>query len=162
MTSPAVPPTSSGAETVVPRPTARSPLTGTSDVVGDAIRAANASFLEAFGRGDAAGMAAAYTADGQVMPAGTDVITGREAIEAFWRSVLALGIAGAALDSMELYHEAGARTATEVGRFTLLGADGAPVDRGKYVVVWQRDAGGRWQIHRDIWTSNQPPAPAST
>ena len=46
--------------------------------------------------------------------------------------------------------------AIELGRYTLLLADGAIADRGKYLVVWKQQDDG-WRLYRDIWNSNEPP-----
>ena len=46
------------------------------------IAAANDTFMAAFKRGDAAGLAALYTEDGQVLPPNADFVTGKPAIEA--------------------------------------------------------------------------------
>jgi uncharacterized protein (TIGR02246 family) len=124
--------------------------------VRDAIGAVNATFLEAFRNGDTATMAACYTASGQVLPPNSEVAEGYKALEEFWRSMIALGFAGATLDTTELYHTPDDRTATELGRYTVIAADGQPADRGSYVVIWQCDDEGRWRIHRDIWASVMP------
>ncbi len=44
-----------------------------------AIAEVNKTFMRAFEKGDAAGVAALYTDDGQVLPPGSDIITGKEA-----------------------------------------------------------------------------------
>ena len=46
----------------------------------NAIAAANQKFLSAFSRGDAAGLAATYTSNGQALPTNSDIIEGRTAI----------------------------------------------------------------------------------
>jgi uncharacterized protein (TIGR02246 family) len=124
--------------------------------VREAIATGTKAFLDAFKRGDAAGMAACYTRDGQVLPPNAEIAEGHTAVENFWRETIALGFSGATLELAELYHTPGDRTATEVGRYIILAADGQPADKGKYVVIWQRDDGGRWLIHRDTWASNLP------
>jgi ketosteroid isomerase-like protein len=43
----------------------------------EAIAAASERFMAVFSRSDAAGVAAAYTADGQVLPPNNDVIAGQ-------------------------------------------------------------------------------------
>jgi uncharacterized protein (TIGR02246 family) len=138
-------PASSTAEsTVVPR-VAPSPR--------DAIEAANARFMAAFGTADPAAIAACYTADAQLLPANSDLVSGKEAIARFWGGALASGIAGARLETAEV--EARDDLAVEVGRYSLTAADGGMLDNGKYVVVWHQDAGS-WKMHRDIWTTNRP------
>src|SRR5687768_4553314 len=138
-------PTSSTSEsTVVPR-VSPSPRT--------AIEAANARFMAAFRSADPTALATCYTIDGQLLPANSDAVTGREAIARFWGGVLTSGIAEARLETAEV--EARDDLAVEVGRYALTAADGGMLDNGKYVVVWHQDAGS-WKMHRDIWTTNRP------
>jgi len=108
--------------------------------------------METYGRGDAAGMAQLYTTDGQLLPTGSDVVTGHGGIEAFWRAVMEMGIATARLETVEL--EGHGDTAIEVGRYTLGAADGEVADEGKYVVIWKKQA-GTWKLHRDIWNTSR-------
>lgn len=131
---------------------------GAVSAVRGAIAAANAAFSAAFARGDAAAIAACYTPDAQLLPAQSNVIGGRPAIEEFWRGALGMGLNGATLETVEVFHSSGAPTATEVGRYTLTTGDGQVADRGKYIVVWQQDGAGQWHLHRDIWTTSQAPA----
>lgn len=119
------------------------------------IEQANERFEQAFGRQDAAAMAALYTASGQLLPVGSGVVEGTEAIERFWQGVFDAGLTRADLETVEVF--AGADdTATEVGRYRL--ADGGQeADVGKYVVVWLRTPEG-WKLHRDIWTTDRAPS----
>jgi uncharacterized protein (TIGR02246 family) len=119
------------------------------------IEAANARFVDAFTRGDAATIASLYTAGAQLLPANSDFVSGTDAIRAFWQKVIDMGLAGASLETIEV--EAHGDTVVEVGRYRLL-AHGDTADAGKYVVVWKND-GGTWKLHRDIWTTSQPAAP---
>ena len=122
-----------------------------------AIGAGNAAFMTAFGRGDVAGIAACYTRDAQLLPAQSDVVAGREAVEKFWEGAIGSGLTGATLETVEVYHTPGGNVATEVGRYALTAGGDQIAERGKYVVIWQQGAEGQWRIHRDIWTSSQPP-----
>lgn len=139
-------PTTHGTET---NPTA----TASPAALRQQIEAANTRFMDAFRNGDAHGIAACYTADAQLLPAHSDVVAGTDAITGFWRGVLEMGIAQAALETTEV--EGRGDLAVEVGRYTLGGADGATLDRGKYVVVWHRTNHG-WRLYRDIWTTSLP------
>ena len=121
------------------------------------IESANAQFVSAFKRGDATGIANLYTEGAQLLPAHSDFVRGAMAIRTFWQSVIDRGLTGASLETIEL--EAHGDTAIEIGRYRLLAAGDAVADHGKYLVVWKHDA-GTWKLHRDIWTTNQPP-PAS-
>ncbi len=117
-----------------------------------AIDTANKRLTEKFGRADAAGVAQFYTGDGQLLPGGSDVVTGHGAIEAFWGGVMGMGIASLRLETVEL--EDHGDTAIEVGRYVLGTADGEAADEGKYLVIWKNPAGS-WQLDRDIWTTSR-------
>ncbi len=119
------------------------------------IEAANRQFEAAAAKGDGTGVAALYTATGQALPAGSDVVSGTEAIGKFWQGVFDSGVKGVRLKTLEV--DSAGDSATEVGQYELLDAAGKTLDRGKYVVVWKKD-GGRFKLHRDIWTTSMPPA----
>ena len=122
-------------------------------VLGAAIAAPIEQFMAAFSRGDAAGAAAVYTADAQVLPPNSDVITGQQAIQTFWQRAMDMGVKAVKLATVEVVGDG--HTAYEVGQFTLQGAEGQVLDAGKYVVIWQQEA-GQWKLHRDIWNSSRP------
>jgi uncharacterized protein (TIGR02246 family) len=119
------------------------------------IESANAQFVSAFKRGDATAMANLYTSGAQLLPANSDFVRGTAAIRTFWQSVIDMGLKGASLETIEL--EGHGDAAIEVGRYRLLAAGDAVADEGKYIVVWKND-NGMWKLHRDIWTTSQPPA----
>jgi uncharacterized protein (TIGR02246 family) len=127
---------------------------GTSTEVQAAIEAANEVFMATFNRGDSAVLAELYTENGQLLPAGSDFVTGREAIQNFWQGVMDMGIKSANLETIEV--EGHRDTAIDVGKYTLRGESENVLDRGKYLVVWKQLA-GQWKLHRDIWTSSLSP-----
>lgn len=116
----------------------------------DEILAANGKFMASFEKGDAAGIAALYTRDGQLLPPNSDVVTGRDSIEAFWKAVMGKGIKAVKLETVEIVGQAD--SAIEFGEYTLIGEDQV-IDSGKYSVVWRPDE-GVMRLHRDIWNSN--------
>jgi ketosteroid isomerase-like protein len=117
------------------------------------IEAANAEFSVAAAKGDGAGLAALYAADGQVMPAGSEPIRGKAAIQKFWQGALDSGIAGVGLKTLEVF--AHGATATEVGQYELQDKAGKVLDHGKYIVVWRHE-GGQWKLLRDMFSTNVP------
>ena len=119
-----------------------------------AIAAANESFMATFKRGDAAGLAALYTENGQVLPPNSDSVTGRQAIQMFWQAVMDMGIKEAKLEIVEV--EGHDDTAIEVSIFSLMGEGGQVLDKGKYIVIWKQED-GQWKLHRDIFNSSMPP-----
>jgi uncharacterized protein (TIGR02246 family) len=120
-----------------------------------AIEAANRRFMEAFGRGDAAGVARLYTPSAQLLPAASDFVAGTSAIQRFWQGAMDMGLKEAVLETLEV--ESHGDTAHEVGRYTLKATGGEVADAGKYVVIWKNE-GGAWKLHRDIWTTSRPTA----
>ncbi len=119
----------------------------------EAITAANEKFMTAFNNGDAAGVAALYTENGQLMPTNSDVMAGKQAIQAFWQGAMDMGIKSAKLEIVEV--EDHGDTAIEVSRYMLLGEGDQELDSGKYVVIWKQED-GQWKLYRDIFNSSLP------
>lgn len=122
-----------------------------------AILAAEKVFMAAYARADAPGLAALYTGDGQIMPPNSDVVTGKQGLEALFRSFWEAGDAVIKLETVEA--EGFGETAYEVGKYTLSGKGGKVSDRGKYIVIWRKQ-GGQWKLHRDMFNSSMPPPKA--
>lgn len=127
-------------------------ITSTHDIAAT-IKKANEKFESAFARGDAAGMANLYTSAGLLMPTGTEIIQGQEAIRNFWQRAMDMGIKEAQLNTLEVDEQGD--TAIEMGNYVLKGKDGNALDQGKYLVVWKHQ-GEDWKLHKDIWNSSQP------
>lgn len=119
------------------------------------IEANNKGFMQTFARGDAAGIARLYTAEGEVLPPNSETVHGTQQLEAFWKQIMTLGLEGIQLKTVEV--DVQGDTAIETGRYTLTLPGGATADHGKYLVVWKNDA-GTWKLHRDIWATSQPAA----
>ncbi|HLL74117.1 MAG TPA: SgcJ/EcaC family oxidoreductase [Pyrinomonadaceae bacterium] len=121
----------------------------------DAITSAIQTFADAFGRGDAAAVAAWYTADATLLPPDNPLVKGREAIRAFWQGAMSTGVREAKLETLEV--ESRDDLAYEVGRFEMAvqppGGERAEM-AGKYVVVWKREGDG-WRMHVDIWNGDR-------
>ena len=112
-----------------------------------AIDAANAKLSAAVAAGDAAAYAALYTTDSCFMLPGADFLRGREAIAGAIAQMIAGGVKGLELATVEV--DAFGDTAVEVGTYHILAAGGATADKGKYVAIWKNQDGG-WRLHRDI------------
>jgi uncharacterized protein (TIGR02246 family) len=128
--------------------------TAHADATRAAIEAANARFAAAAAQADGAALAALYTPDAQVMPAGSGPITGREAIQKFWQGALDSGIGSIGLKTLEVFGQG--PTATEVGQYELRDKTGKILDQGKYIVIW-RHSNGVWNLLRDMFSTNAPP-----
>lgn len=125
----------------------------TSTEVRAAIAAADENFMAAFNRGDAAGVAALYTEDGQMLPPNSDFVKGKQAVQGFWQAVMDMGIKGVKIVIGEV--ESHGDTAIEVSTFELQGDGGQVLDAGKFIVIWKQED-GQWKLHRDIFNSSLP------
>ena len=119
----------------------------------DAIRAANGRFMDAFNNGDTEGVASLYTDEEQILPPGSEVITGKVGVQGFWQALVEMGIKSAKLETLELNEYTD--TAVEVGKYTLGAEDGQVLDQGKYIVIWKQ-VDGQWKLHRDIFNTSIP------
>lgn len=115
------------------------------------IEAANAEMTAALARGDAAGVAASYTADAQMLPPNSPTLSGRAAIQELWAGWIQAGWTKLTLTPVEV--EGMGDTAYEVG--TYVSSDGKMSDEGKYIVVWKKQQ-GKWRLFRDIWNTSLP------
>ncbi|KVC67857.1 YybH family protein [Burkholderia stagnalis] len=116
---------------------------------GAAIKAENARWADAFGRGDYEAIGRLYTKDGTLLPPGGDKVTGRGAIAAYFTN----GYAGAAPNTVsfsnyEFYGDD--HTVTEVSDAEIRDRDGKLKYRGKQILVFLKQ-GGAWKLHRDMW-----------
>ena len=103
------------------------------------------NFGAAAARKDYLGVAGFFTEDAKVLPPAAPIVSGRKAIEEFWRA--ALERSDFTFKTTEL--EVAGDTAYEIGETDTGQA------KAKYLVVWLRCPDGRWRLHRDIW-NNMP------
>jgi len=107
----------------------------------------------AFNKGDAATVAAMYTDDAYVLPAGAPMVKGRADIQNFWgQAMQQLGdVKCTALDVKPI----GRSGAREIGTCTFKTKGATPQDGAlKYAVVWQK-VNGQWMLGTDIWNMDK-------
>ena len=117
------------------------------------IQKLNDQWAAAFNKGDAAALAAMYTQDAYVLPAGAGMVKGRAGIESFWRGAMQQlsDIKITTLDVKPL----GGNAVREIGTATFKTKTQPPQDGAlKYAVVWQKE-GGRWKLLQDIWNMDK-------
>jgi ketosteroid isomerase-like protein len=111
---------------------------------------------EVFGRRNFDALDTIYTADARILPPGSPVIAGREAIKEFWSNLIhSTNAKSAVLTSVDVLPVG--NDMIEIGRATLSlepeGGDPTSLSV-KYVVHWREEDGG-WKWNIDIW--NQEP-----
>jgi uncharacterized protein (TIGR02246 family) len=116
------------------------------------------AFSRALEQGDAAGMADQYVEDATLIPPNGRMITGRDAILAFWTPrnpdfrTLAHSLT---TDRLEVVGD----VAVEVGTWRQEGQlreEAARESAGRYLVVWRRQPDGVWKMQFDSWTAPFP------
>lgn len=129
-------------------------MTNQSDLIREAIVAANRKFEATFKTGKPEAMAGLYSEDAILMPPNSEPLEGRDSIVQFWALIMGMGIKQANLLTTEV--DAQGATAIETGAYRLFGENNTVLDRGKYIVVWKLYK-GEWKFHRDIWNTSMPP-----
>ena len=122
--------------------------------VHEAIAAVIEKFMAAYNQGDAAGLAALYTENGQLLPTNSDLISGKLAIQKFWQARINPVVSSVNLESVEI--EVHDETAIEVGVYSVQGKENQVLDRGKYIAIWKLEK-RQWKLHRDMMNSSLPP-----
>ena len=121
-----------------------------------AIEANTKTFIEAFNKGDAAGVGSMYAMDAKLLPPNDKMREGRAKIQEFWAGAAGAGLKIVSLTPIDV--TATGTYAVETGKYvvtTPAAGGGTVTDEGKYVVVWRRE-GRVWKIIRDIWNSDKP------
>ena len=125
-----------------------------------ALRAADSAWFTAVNAGDVDGVTALYADDAVVNVPGAPPARGTAAI----RGVLAKDIENASKGGVKLVPGPNVEVGVsgDLGwiwnTFTVTDKAGAIVDAGKYLTLAERKD-GKWRIVRDIWNSDNSPAP---
>jgi uncharacterized protein (TIGR02246 family) len=120
-----------------------------------AIRAVSAAWKRAYNQGDAAAVAALYSADAVLSAPGEPAVRGAEAIARYFREKIAqfssagLTVADQPLGPVVASGELGWQWQT----YTVSDKAGRTVDAGKLVTLFRRQ-GGKWLIAGDTWNSD--------
>lgn len=117
-----------------------------------------AQFAETFNRGDISALAAMYDTGAVVLAPNAPVMRGRQNVEALWSGARQQGFKTLSL-TVQSVESLGAH-AIELGSYTLViqpAGQTETTDRGKYMVIWKRQADGSWKLYRDMFNSSMPP-----
>ncbi len=129
-----------------------------------AIREANARWMAAFQAHDAAGEAAAFTADGVEYRMFAEPVIGPSAIEAhdteFFAANPTLHVSWA---TEEVHVATSGDMAIQTGTFhaTGVGPNADQEDRGRMLTVWKKEE-GEWKVWHAMVNPTSPPPPADT
>ncbi len=120
----------------------------------------NEAYDAATNAGDAEAMGMLYAGDAVSMPPNASSLVGRAAIVADAAEDFVAMTSD--LNSISEGHYLMGDLAVDWGTYRFTGAlkdsDITFTQEGKYVAIWKLQPDGSWQIVRDIWNSNTPPA----
>lgn len=117
------------------------------------IQKLNDEWSAAFNKGDSYALAELYTEDAYVLPAGAEMVHGRQAIQGFWDNAVKQ-LSDGKLTTVDV-QPLGPDVAREIGTFSFRTRGNQPQEiTGKYVVVW-RKVNDRWKLATDIWNMNK-------
>jgi uncharacterized protein (TIGR02246 family) len=130
-------------------------------MVEQAIRDTTKRYVEAYNRGDAAAAADFYTEDAKVLPANMEMVSGKQAIQEFWKTAMEMGIRKINLETVEVGYDGNLAYERGVSIVNIEPkGEQATTERGKYLVVMKRQPDGSWKVAVDIWNSDLPPQPS--
>lgn len=117
------------------------------------IQKLNDEWAAAFNKGDSHAVAQLYTEDAYILPAGAEMVHGRQAIQGFWDNTMKQ-LGDGKLTTVDV-QPLGPDAAREIGTFSFKTKGNAPQQvNGKYVVIW-RKVNDRWKLATDIWNMNK-------
>jgi len=104
---------------------------------------------------DIDGIVALYTSDARVLPPNAEMASSSAGIRTVFGGMIDAGISGE-LTSIGAGARVSGDIGYDVGTYTFR-VDGAVVDKGKWIVTFNRDD-GEWRISNDIFNSDVPVA----
>ncbi len=119
--------------------------------------ATNRQFEEAIARGDAAACAAVYTEDAKILPPDSPVLTGKQAAQGLWQSIIDMGVKRVSLQTLELEEMGDGAVERGAATVEIQGEGGQTVQASaKFIVLWRRQADGAWKWHWDCFNFDAP------
>lgn len=110
------------------------------------------ALVSAVGRAAWDSVSRIYAEDAVIFAPGSPPVVGRKAIAAFWRTLASRGMRALELQVMDL--TASGDQLDVVGKYVMFGADGSPLDVGKFLAQYRRDSRGQWRLSRDVLNSS--------
>jgi ketosteroid isomerase-like protein len=125
-----------------------------------ALRAANARLETAVTQGKLDQIMSFYADDAVLMPTAEPTITGKAAIAAEWKHVLAIPDYQNRTRLLRVEVAASRDMAYTMGSYNsrMMGENGKPVEEpGKWLTVWKKMPDGEWRIVMDTYNTDIPP-----
>ena len=128
-----------------------------------AIKDLEAQWSKAAGTKNVDDIVSFYADDASMLPPNMPIATGKPAIHGVWAAFLGNPGFSASWESTKAEAALSGDVAYDIGTYQLTMNDpqGKPMaDHGKYLVVWRKQADGKWKAAVDMFSSDLPlPAP---
>jgi ketosteroid isomerase-like protein len=112
----------------------------------------NAKFSEQIAVGDSVALASQYWPDAELLLDNSEVVKGKDILNA-WGGAIRMGVREMRFSTTDI---TGSPTfIIETGNYEMKN-DKSLLDRGKYVVVWEK-RNGEWKLYRDIGSTSIAP-----
>lgn len=122
----------------------------------EAIMELERQWSAAFQEGDIDWIVDLHAANGRTLPPGSEPFVGPEAVRQLWTSLYRTEGLSLTFGPTEAHVAEAGDLGYALGTYEMTLPDGTE-DRGKYVVVWVKEA-GEWKVAADIFNSNLPAA----
>ena len=125
-----------------------------------AVRDADAEWSKVAGAKDLDKTVAFYADDAIVMPPNQAMVTTKTGIRDLWKGFLD-SLTNISWKTTRVEMAKSGDMGCLIGTYTLTMKDGTK-DTGKYCEVWEKQADGKWKVATDMFSSDLPPAPATS
>ena len=118
-----------------------------------ALAALDDEWSKAANSGDVARVVSYYADDAVIYPPNGPVVSDHAGIQKTWEAMLADPKAKLSWTT----NSAGVdgNTGFTAGSYQVAGADGAILEKGKYLCVWQKGKDGKWKAAHDMWNPDK-------
>ena len=125
-----------------------------------AIRDADAQWAKTAGAGDLDGTVADYAEDASVLAPNAPIASDKQSIRGAWGSLLGSTSISWQANKVEVARSSDLAYIQGTYQLTSKDQQRNPVDKGKFVEVWKKQADGKWKVVADIFNSDMPVAPS--
>jgi ketosteroid isomerase-like protein len=112
----------------------------------------NMKFSEQIASGDSSALASHYWPDAELLLDNSEAVKGKDILNA-WGAAIRMGIKEMTFTTTDI---TGSPTLIiETGNYEMKDEKKSLIDRGKYIVVWEK-RNGDWKLYRDIGSTSLP------
>jgi ketosteroid isomerase-like protein len=124
------------------------------------IRDADSQWSKTAAAGDLDGTVAYYAEDASVLAPNAPIASDKQSIRGVWASLLGSASVSWKATRVEVARSGDLAYIQGIYQLTSRDLQANPVDHGKFVEVWKKQADGKWKVVADSFNSDMPVAPS--